>query len=217
MDTLGKRIKAARDHKSMTQAQLAQLSGVAQGDISKLENGHVAGSTKVVQLARALQCDPYWLATGEGQVWGQTADEQMEFDGRGGNVVGIPVLGSSEFLPGGVEIDESDSSTSGVVLGSGVHEGYAVKVLGDANAPVLKEGQFVVLERCYGSLPPGELALFRLSSGPDLLMEFLRETENAFHVDSPSWGDRKTIRKDDVRQVDAVVAIVSGSRWRKLP
>jgi DNA-binding XRE family transcriptional regulator len=68
MDTLAKRAKAARLRIAMRQEDLAKLSGVKQSDISKIENGRILKTTSVVPLARALGCDPDWLATGEGSM-----------------------------------------------------------------------------------------------------------------------------------------------------
>jgi transcriptional regulator with XRE-family HTH domain len=212
METLGSRIKIARLQEGMTQAELARRSGVGQGDISKLENGTVAGSTKVVQLASALGCDPYWLATGAGEPWGQRAAQEMEVS-ESGNVVGLPVHGASEFLEGNVEVDTRDDSVAGVILGFGVLDaGYALKVRGDRNAPALKDGQFVVLEPTL--VAPGDLGLFYLQDGRVLLRELLRETEDAYYVDSAAWGARQTLPKHSIVRTEHVVAVVSPSRWR---
>lgn len=213
MDSLAARIKIARHRQGMTQVALATQAGMRQAEISKLEAGAVSTTTKLVQLAHALRCDPYWLATGVGQVWGQPAADAMELDGRGGNVIGLEVKGASEFAVDGVDIDPSDDSTQGVLMGSGVHHGYAVKVIGDANAPALKDGQFVVIEEAPAR--EGELALFHTDDGL-LLRELLRETDDAYYIDDPAWGDRRTLRKKEVSKTEAVVAIVAGSRWRRL-
>lgn len=68
MDTLAKRVKAARKERGMRQEDLAEASGLKQSDISKIENGLILKTTGVVALARALRCDPEWLATGEGSM-----------------------------------------------------------------------------------------------------------------------------------------------------
>jgi len=66
VETLGERLKFAREQAKLTQTQLAARSGVAQSDISKLERGDMAKSTGLPALARALRCDIDWLDTGEG-------------------------------------------------------------------------------------------------------------------------------------------------------
>jgi transcriptional regulator with XRE-family HTH domain len=53
-------LKAARQRRKLTQLQLARLSGIAQGMISKLENGQIAEPrfSTVMSLARALNLEP---------------------------------------------------------------------------------------------------------------------------------------------------------------
>lgn len=66
--TLARRLKEARTKRGMRQEDLAKASGLKQSDISKIENGLILKTTGVVALARALRCDPEWLATGEGEM-----------------------------------------------------------------------------------------------------------------------------------------------------
>lgn len=66
LDTLGKRVKARRLYLKLSQTQLAGLADMSQGDISKIERGDSQQTSKIAQLAAALQCNAYWLATGNG-------------------------------------------------------------------------------------------------------------------------------------------------------
>jgi hypothetical protein len=141
-------------------------------------------------------------------------DHGFEIAGRGGNIIGIPVKGSSFFLPlpEGMEIDRDDPAAKGVVLGSGVHDGYAVRVRGDANAPALKDGQFVIIESAPARI--GDLAIFHFEDATAMVFELLGETDDAYYVDSPAWGSRETLDKTDVAYTEAVVAVASPSRFR---
>lgn len=67
-DTLAKRVRGRRKMLKLTQQQLADAASMNQGDISKIERGEIQQTTKVVQIARVLQCDPFWLGTGDGEV-----------------------------------------------------------------------------------------------------------------------------------------------------
>ncbi len=63
MTPLTVRIKELREVKGWSQAELSRRSGVAQGMISRMENGqvesvHLPGLEK---LAKALGCDPGYL------------------------------------------------------------------------------------------------------------------------------------------------------------
>lgn len=72
-DTLARRVRGRRLMLKLTQQQLAAAGELRQGDISKIERGDILQTTKLVQLARALRCDPLWLATGEGSAAGPLA------------------------------------------------------------------------------------------------------------------------------------------------
>lgn len=56
------RLKAARQHAQLTQAQLAEATGIAQPTISYLENSNATGSEFTARFARVcgVSCD--WLA-----------------------------------------------------------------------------------------------------------------------------------------------------------
>lgn len=71
MDTLAKRVKTRRKELKLRQEDVAAISGLKQSDISKIENGSIQKTTAIVGLARALQCDPQWLESGDGQEPGQ--------------------------------------------------------------------------------------------------------------------------------------------------
>jgi transcriptional regulator with XRE-family HTH domain len=79
-DTLGKRVRGRRQQLKMTQTQLATAAGMNQGDVSKIERGEIQQTTKVVQLAKALDCNPVWMATGDGEM--TAAVGQPERQGR---------------------------------------------------------------------------------------------------------------------------------------
>lgn len=66
MDTLAKRLKHIRKERGLNQETLAQMSGLEQSLISKLERGVIQKTTSLVPLANALRCNPQWLDSGDG-------------------------------------------------------------------------------------------------------------------------------------------------------
>jgi transcriptional regulator with XRE-family HTH domain len=66
MSELKDRLREAREAAGLTQAQLGELVGVGQGQISKLERGERKKSTNLVEMAQACGVSPAWLATGKG-------------------------------------------------------------------------------------------------------------------------------------------------------
>lgn len=64
----GERLKSARKAKNYTQQGLADVSGVPQDTISKIERGDQDTSTYDTVLANALAISPLWLSTGKGEM-----------------------------------------------------------------------------------------------------------------------------------------------------
>lgn len=65
MDTLAKRLRFARKRQELNQEKLAELSGVGQPMISKIERGTALATSALLSLARACRCDPDWLESGK--------------------------------------------------------------------------------------------------------------------------------------------------------
>lgn len=80
METFAKRVRARREALKLNQSQVAKLAGLKQPDISKIELGAIQKTTEILALARALQCNPDWLATGEGQMLGGAGRTPKEID-----------------------------------------------------------------------------------------------------------------------------------------
>lgn len=115
-DSLAKRVKGRRKLLKLSQEDLAEAADMSQSDISKIERGDMLQTTKIAHLARALQCDAYWLAT-------STGTPDMEIDGglvrgtstapatRGsapqhelfGTGITVPVLAAAASMGPGVE------------------------------------------------------------------------------------------------------------------
>ncbi len=63
-NTLSDRLKLAMRDAGFTQSKLAEAVGISQGAIQKLTSGKMAGTTKLVEIARALNVRPEWLGFG---------------------------------------------------------------------------------------------------------------------------------------------------------
>lgn len=62
----GERLRFARKNKRLSQAALAKITHVPQATISKIERGDQESSRYDSILAHILECDSYWLTTGNG-------------------------------------------------------------------------------------------------------------------------------------------------------
>ncbi len=66
MTELSERLKDSRKAAQITQVQLADLAGISQVTIQKIESGKTQGSKKLTPIALALNVNLDWLATGRG-------------------------------------------------------------------------------------------------------------------------------------------------------
>lgn len=64
----GERLKAARKHAKLSQAKLAEMTGVSQANISKLELSEATGSEFTVQFSVACGVSCEWLAMNTGEM-----------------------------------------------------------------------------------------------------------------------------------------------------
>ena len=63
----GARLRAARLDADVSQEDLAKAAGLAQSSVTELERSG-QGSAAVTRMARKLNVDAHWLATGEGDL-----------------------------------------------------------------------------------------------------------------------------------------------------
>ena len=64
----------------MGQPELAKAAGIKQPTLSNIETGRNKGSAYAAQLAAALKCSAYWLATGRGTKEPEAGAEQHAAD-----------------------------------------------------------------------------------------------------------------------------------------
>jgi SOS-response transcriptional repressor LexA len=62
---LGSRLKQARDAAGLTQHVLAEIVGIRQQAVQRIESGEAKTTSHIVPLAKALNVTPEWLALGE--------------------------------------------------------------------------------------------------------------------------------------------------------
>lgn len=71
MNTIGERLRLAREKRGLTQAQLANRVRVqlTQGTIGHIESGRNENSRYIVWIAAALNVRAEWLLTGQGEMF----------------------------------------------------------------------------------------------------------------------------------------------------
>ncbi|MDT8849374.1 helix-turn-helix domain-containing protein [Pantoea dispersa] len=68
MDTLSERLKKAMRFRGMSQASLAASAGLSQPSVWKITSGKSHTTKKLLDIARALEVSPDWLAYGKGEM-----------------------------------------------------------------------------------------------------------------------------------------------------
>ena len=66
MATLSERLTSLMNEKGISQAELARLIGIKQPSVFKILSGETRNPKKILEIATALNVDPHWLKTGEG-------------------------------------------------------------------------------------------------------------------------------------------------------
>jgi len=144
----GKRLRQAREHALLTQLQLARQVGISQSTLAAAEaTGH--GSRVTAQLAKALNVNPHWLATGDGP---QTAPlKATEEDSVGYRPDPIQLIDNPDF-PAVRRVH--------LRLSAGA-SGYAVDFADDDDAPIVFRREWF---RSRG-LDPTKLIAVRVING----------------------------------------------------
>lgn len=183
MDTFADRLKFARTRSKLNQEELAELSGVGQGIISKLERGRIQKTTSMVALARALKCNPSWLETGidaPGEVDGQkpkhgTVDATQGIHGL------VPLIA---WVQAGYGVSAVDNLHPGegerieTTYRARRHT-YALRVNGDSMEPKFPQGCIVIVEP-EENPQHGKFVIVRQNGDEPTLKQYVEEGSNKY-------------------------------------
>ncbi|EOG1666591.1 XRE family transcriptional regulator [Proteus mirabilis] len=95
MKTFSDRLNFAMRNAGLSQADLAQLVGVAQPTIWKLTTGKSQSSRKSMEIAEALGVDPVWLTTGNGEPFSKNETQKSS---NMGNEIPVKTWSSDTLL-----------------------------------------------------------------------------------------------------------------------
>lgn len=157
MNTLAERLKIAREKKGMSQAQLADLIGLSQQSVAKIENGDTLQPRKIKEIAKALDVSQKWLQLGieeNGSISDFIVEELEEAKLDPEVFANIPILDIELSAGNGCEAEIVESIVDFFPLRrfdlrkAGVSPANAriVKIWGNSLLPVLNNGDHVAID-----------------------------------------------------------------------
>lgn len=78
--TLAQRLKSARQIAGLTQNELGKIVGVSQAAIQKIETGRALTSTRLIEIAKALNVSPEWLSNGNEEPMNQKSELSVKIE-----------------------------------------------------------------------------------------------------------------------------------------
>lgn len=136
--SLAARFKARRLELGMTQVEVASSAGVSQQSIESIESGRTRKPRNLLDLAKALQCNPDWLLNGKNIM------PLAEISTRR-----IPVLSYVQAgeLTEARDVTDLTGELEYVLADSDVPETcFALRIDGDSMQPEFKEGDIVIID-----------------------------------------------------------------------
>ena len=175
MKTLGERLKASRLQQDVSQVELSDLSGASQATIAALEKGNTKRSGYLTQIAKALNVDPYWLETGQGQMrseanfQSQPVAEWDENTPLGSDEIEIPHYTEVEVCAGaseGTTLEQTDrkirmAKSSARKAGASLSGCFSFNVSGDSMAERIPDGSRCTADSTKTQIKDGKIYVFR--------------------------------------------------------
>ncbi|MBS7837357.1 XRE family transcriptional regulator [Wohlfahrtiimonas chitiniclastica] len=164
------RLKQARAAKKLSQAKLAELAGVTQPTIMFIENGRNKGSSKIVDIANALDVSPDWLLHGKemsnAEISKTPVAEWDESAPLTDEIVAIPYLNGFS-LSAGTGAVNSDLPYCGAKLwfsksflkrrSTDISKIFSIDVKGDSMSPKFESGGIVIIDSANNTLEDGKV------------------------------------------------------------
>ena len=156
MKTLADRVRVELSKKRVSQQWLAEQVGVSQQAIAKVVNGETKSPKNILEIATALNVDPHWLKTGEGDPDSDFVRVVNLHDPAAANTVRVEILdieasaGNGTFLTRaeqGLLAQEFDLDFFRRQFGrTDAKNLKIIAVKGDSMAPTLESGDLLYVD-----------------------------------------------------------------------
>ncbi len=218
----GRLLWAMQNAGKTNQSELARTVGVKPQSIQYLcrTDAGAQGSKHTPALAQALGVSAAWLARGEGGPhtgdgslnWRTESGRGFYEEGRDGQA---PVIGSFRVSGSGdVErIDLPEGEADGHVrMPLHAPGACAVRIKGNALAPYVKDGQYLLLEP-GGALHAEENLAITFKDQRTVIRELLLRKTDTLVVLPVHGGQTEALELGDIADVVPIVCVVPQSKW----
>lgn len=170
------RIKKARAHASLSQAQLAEKVGMGQATLSDLEKGKTTSSRYLITIAKCCGVDPFWLQTGNGIMNNIGNTDHIEIIGGiepwddntplDDDEIEIPLIKEVELGAGSGSFNFSEfktnkklrfSKTELIKQGVNFPSSICVTVSGNSMEPFIQDGSIVGIDTSKTNIVDGKI------------------------------------------------------------
>lgn len=183
MNTLSTNIRVRLRELGMTQKTLAEKAGISQVMVHKLLTGKTTETSKLLAIAKALECDPVWLQTGKEGTF--KVNEWKSPDEVNDDYIPIKHYPDIQFSAGNGTLCDASSDTdrvlffkSSTLAKAGVDKECAicVTVYGNSMEPVILDGSTVGIDCSNTKLIDGKI--YAITHGDELYIKKLYRLPN---------------------------------------
>lgn len=213
---LGSRVKALREKRRFSQAQLAEMVGVSQTAIHLLEQRDSRSSKFLVELANALYVTPEWLVTGIENPKSQyevtqennelkTTTEKIDIELRRIPVIGEAELGEDRHY----QQDELGIKQGLVLFPCHDSQAYSLRCVGQSMFPRYRSGEYVIISPA-AVVEAGDEVYVKTKSGKAMVKILSYIRDGYAYLDSFKEDYKQiVIALDDIAQMHSVIGSVN--------
>jgi transcriptional regulator with XRE-family HTH domain len=203
VNTIGQRIKEARQALGLNQNELARRAGLRSGSaITMYESGARSNPKHLLALASALQVNPQWLQYGRGPRSASDIPKVMETPGRW--VAQALSLPESMLNPVPLHWDQLGMKS--------LPQLFVVELLDDSMAPEYRRGSKVIFSTDQGEPRAQDAVLVRNEQGEMFFREFRAKSANSWLCHALAAGYEPLSSERDQLTVVAIAVGVWGRR-----
>ena len=214
------RLKLARKHAKLTQAQLADAVGISQPSITDLERGKSQKTGYIAQIAKACRVSALWLASGEGSMLPSQAAEPAPGAPSEKDYALIPQY-TAKGSAGNGHLNEHVEVKGGLAfkrdwlarLGVKEHRCSVIYAQGTSMEPSIGDGEVVLLDHDDTEPRDGKVYVLQRPDGEIIIKRLIKQMAGwvirSDNEDKRRYPD-EPISADSLQHIEVVGRVV----WR---